>query len=123
MKQATARATANWRRVYAMPVASVYPSYIAKAEKKGRTRAAVDEIFRWLTCHSQTRSKRSLRTRRLRGLLRAPKMNPSRSLITGVVCGVRVEGIQEPMMREIRYLDKLVDELAKGKAMQKILRK
>ena len=110
MKQATARAAANWRRVYAMPVASVYPSYIAKAEKKGRTRAEIDEQFA---------KKKSFED----FFAHAPKMNPSRFLITGVVCGVRVEEIREPMMREIRYLDKLIDELAKGKAMEKVLRK
>ena len=122
MKQATARAAANWRRVYAMPVASVYPSYIAKAEKKGRTRAEVDEIFRWLTGHSQTSLEAEFAKKTSFGdfFAHAPKMNPSRFLITGVVCGVRVEEIQEPMMREIRYLDKLIDELAKGKAMEKI---
>ena len=125
MKQATARAVANWRRVYAMSVASVYPSYIAKAEKKGRTRAEVDEIFRWLTGHSQASLEAELakKTSFEDFFAHAPKMNPSRFLITGVVCGVRVEEIQEPMMREIRYLDKLIDELAKGKAMEKILRK
>ena len=125
MKQATARAAANWRRVYAMPVASVYPSYIAKAEKKGRTRAEVDEIFRWLTGHSQAslEAEFAKKTSFEDFFAHAPKMNPSRFLITGVVCRVRVEEIQEPMMREIRYLDKLIDELAKGKAMEKVLRK
>ncbi len=121
MKQATARAAANWRRVYAMPVASVYPSYIAKAEKKGRTRAEVDEIFRWLTGHSQAslEAEFAKKTSFEDFFAHAPKMNPSRFLITGVVCGVRVEEIQEPMMREIRYLDKLIDELAKGKTRAK----
>ena len=126
MKQATAaRAAANWRRLYAMPVASVYPSYIAKAERKGRTRAEVDEIFRWLTGHSQPSFEAVLasKTSFEDFFARAPKMNPSRSLITGVVCGVRVEEIEEPMMRDIRYLDKLIDELAKGKALEKILRR
>ena len=125
MKQATARATANWRRLYAMPVASVYPSYVAKAEKKGRARAEVDEIFRWLTGHSQTSLETELasKTSFEDFFAQAPQMNPSRVLITGVVCGVRVEEIEEPIMREIRYLDKLIDELAKGKAMGKILRK
>ena len=109
-----------------MPVASVYPSYIAKAEKKGRTPAEVDEIFRWLTGHSQAslEAEFAKKTSLEDFFARAPKLNPSRFLITGVVCGVRVEEvIQEPMMREIRYLDKLIDELAKGKAMAKILRK
>lgn len=125
MKQATARATANWRRLYAMPVASVYPSYIAKAEKKGRTRAEVDEIFCWLTGHSQAslQAELSNKTSFEDFFARAPKLNPARSLITGVVCGVRVEEIEEPMIREIRYLDKLIDELAKGKSMEKILRR
>ena len=104
MKQATARVTANWRRLYAMPVASVYPAYTAKAEKKGRTRAEVDEIFRWLTGHSQTSLEAELenKTSFEDFFAHAPKMNASRSLITGVVCGVRVEEIQEPRMREIR---------------------
>lgn len=125
MKQATAKSTANWRRLYAMPVASVYPSYLTKAEKKGRTRVEVDQIFRWLTGHSQASLEAELAKKANFEdfFAHAPKMNPSRSLITGVVCGVRVEEIQEPLMREIRYLDKLIDELAKGKAMEKILRK
>lgn len=124
MKQVTARAAANWQRVYATPVASVYPYYIAKAEKKGRTPAEVDEIFRWLTGHSQASLEAELanKTTFEEFFAHAPRLNPSRILITGVVCGVRVEEIQEPMMREIRYLDKLIDELAKGRAMEKILR-
>ena len=111
-------------RVYSISVASVYPLYIAKAEKKGRTKAEVDEIIRWLTGHSQeTLDDQLAKNTSLEDFFaQAPKMNPSRSLITGVVCGVRVEEIEEPIMREIRYLDKLIDELAKGKAMQKILR-
>jgi hypothetical protein len=125
MTQATAKAAANWRRLYAMPVARVYPSYVAKAEKKGRTGAEVDEIVRWLTGHSQASLDAELakETSFEDFFARAPKLNPSRSSITGVVCGVRVEEIEEPIMREIRYLDKLVDELAKGKPMDKILRK
>lgn len=125
MKQATTRVAANWRRLYAMPLASVYPSYITKAEKKGRTRAEVDEIIRWLTGHSQDSLETDLanKTSFEDFFARAPRMNPSRSLIVGVVCGVRVEEIEEPLMREIRYLDKLIDELAKGKAMENILRK
>jgi len=101
MKQATARA-ANWRRVYAMPVASVYPSYIAKAQKKGRTRVEVDEIFRWLTGHSQAslEAEFAKKTSFEDFFAHAPKMNSFRFLITGVVCGVSVEEIQEPMMRE-----------------------
>lgn len=125
MNQATARAAANWRRLYAMPVASVYPAYIAKAEKKGRTRAEVDEIVRWLTGHSQASLEDQLakKTSLEDFFAKAPRLNPSRSLITGVVCGVRVEDIEEPLMREIRYLDKLIDELAKGRPMEKILRR
>lgn len=111
-------------RIYSVSVASVYPHYVAKAEKKGRTKAEVDEIIRWLTGHSQ----KTLDDELAKGtsfedfFAQAPRMNDSRSLVTGVVCGVRVENIEEPTMREIRYLDKLIDELAKGKAMQKILR-
>ncbi len=125
MNQATARAAANWRRLYAMPVASVYPAYIAKAEKKGRTRAEVDEIVRWLTGHSQASLEDQLakKTSLEDFFAKAPRLNPSRSLISGVVCGVRVEDIEEPLMREIRYLDKLIDELAKGRPMEKILRR
>lgn len=111
-------------RIYSMSVASVYPHYVAKAERKGRTKAEGDEIIRWLTGHSQATMDEEL----AKGtgfedfFAQAPHMNPARSLITGVVCGVRVEEIEEPTMREIRYLDKLIDELAKGKAMGKILR-
>lgn len=111
-------------RIYTMSFASVYPHYVAKAEKKGRTKAEVDEIIRWLTGYSQKELAAQLKkeTDFETFLAEAPKLNPSRSLITGVVCGVRVEEIEEPTMREIRYLDKLIDELAKGKAMEKILR-
>ncbi len=111
-------------RIFTTSFASVYPLYVAKAERKGRKKSEVDAIICWLTGYSQ---------RELAGQLQkqtdfetffqeAPKLNPSRALIKGVVCGVRVEDIQEPTMREIRYLDKLVDELAKGKAMDRILR-
>ena len=112
-------------RIYTTSVASVYPHYVAKAEKKGRTKAEVDEIIRWLTGYSQEEFEAHLekRTDFETFFAEAPQLNPSRSLIKGVVCGVRVEDIQEPTMREIRYLDKLIDELAKGKAMEKILRK
>ena len=111
-------------RIYGTSVASVYPHYVAKAEKKGRTKAEVDEIVRWLTGHSQKTldSELAKKTNFEDFFAQAPQMNPFRSLITGVVCGVRVQDIQEPTMREIRYLDKLVDELAKGKPMAKILR-
>jgi hypothetical protein len=112
-------------RIYSTSVASVYPHYIAKAEKKGRTRAEVDEIFRWLTGYSQQELEARLdaRTDFETFFAEAPRLNPARSAIKGVICGIRVEEIEEPLMREIRYLDKLIDELAKGKAMEKILRK
>jgi len=111
-------------RIYAMNFAKVYPLYVAKAEGKGRKKSEVDAVICWLTGYNQ---------RQLEGQLKkqtdfetffkdAPKLNPARTLIKGVICGIRVEDIQEPLMREIRYLDKLVDELAKGKAMDKILR-
>ena len=107
-----------------MSFASVYPLYVAKAEKKGRTKAEVDEIIRWLTGHTQKTLDKELekKTNFEDFFTKAPQLNPSRSLITGVVCGVKVQEIAHPLMREIRYLDKLVDELAKGKAMEKILR-
>jgi hypothetical protein len=112
-------------RVYSVSLARVYPLYVEKAEKKGRTKAEVDQVICWLTGHSQKTLKDELaRNTSLEDFFaQAPRMNLSRSLITGVICGVRVEDIQEPTMREIRYLDKLIDELAKGKAMEKILRK
>lgn len=108
-----------------MSFARVYPEYVAKAEKKGRTKAEVDEIICWLTGYSQTEleAQREKQTDFETFLAEAPQLNPSRSLIKGVVCGVRVEDIEEPTMQGIRYLDKLIDELAKGKAMEKILRK
>ncbi len=111
-------------RIFTTSVASVYPHYVAKAEKKGRTKAEVDEIIRWLTGYSQDELEGQLarRTDFETFFADAPQLNPARALITGVVCGVRVEDVEEPTMREIRYLDKLVDELAKGKAMEKILR-
>ena len=111
-------------RIYSVSVASVYPLYIAKAERKGRTKAEVDEIIRWLTGHSQSTLAGELakQTNFEDFFKQAPRLNPARSLITGVVCVVRVEDIEQPTMREIRYLDKLVDELAKGKAMERILR-
>lgn len=111
--------------IYTMSVASVYPHYVTKAEKKGRTKTEVDEIIRWLTGYSQEELEAQLerQTDFETFFAEAPKLNPSRALIKGVVCGVRVENIEEPTMQEIRYLDKLVDELAKGKAMDKILRK
>lgn len=111
-------------RIYTMSFASVYPHYIQKAEKKGRTKEEVDEIIRWLTGYSQEALEAQLEKKVdfETFFMEAPKMNPARSLIKGVICGVRLEDIEEPIMREIRYLDKLIDELAKGKAMEKILR-
>ena len=111
-------------RVFKMSVASVYPHYIAKAEKKGRTRQEVDEIFRWLTGYSEKQLQAELdaRTDFETFFGNAPALNPARDQIKGTICGIRVEEIEEPLMREIRYLDKLIDELAKGKAMSKILR-
>ncbi|MEQ1819359.1 MAG: DUF2200 domain-containing protein [Terricaulis sp.] len=113
------------RRIYKMSFASVYPAYINKAERKGRTKAEVDEIIRWLTGYTQKKLDAQIekKTTFEDFFDQAPKMNAARSLITGVVCGVRVENVEEPLMKEIRYLDKLIDELAKGKAMDKILRK
>lgn len=111
-------------RVYKMSVASVYPHYITKAEKKGRTKEEVDEIIRWLTGYSQDELEEHLdkKTNFETFFTEAPNLNPDRSLIKGVICGVRVEEIEDPIMREVRYLDKLIDELAKGKKMEKILR-
>ena len=112
-------------RIYTTSFASVYPYYIAKAERKGRTKAEVDEIICWLTGHTQKSFEVQLekQTDFETFFAKAPQLNPSRHLITGTICGVRIEEIQEPTMREIRYLDKLVDELAKGRVMEKILRK
>jgi hypothetical protein len=112
-------------RIFTTSVGSVYPYYIAKAEKKGRTKAEVDQIFRWLTGYTQAQFEKRLadKTGFETFFAKAPKLNPARTLITGVICGVRIEEIEEPTMREIRYLDKLVDELAKGRPMEKILRK
>lgn len=112
-------------RIYTISFASVYPHYVAKAEKKTRTKAEVDQIISWLTGYDQEALEAHLekRTDLETFFAEAPQPNPSRALIKGVVCGVRVEDIEEPMMREIRYLDKLIDELARGKAMDKILRK
>lgn len=112
-------------RIYTMSFGRVYPEYVAKAERKGRTKAEVDEIIGWLTGYSQQELEAQLekQTDVETFLAEAPQLNPLRSLIKGVVCGIRVEDIEEPTMREIRYLDKLIDELAKGKTMEKILRK
>jgi hypothetical protein len=111
-------------RIFTTSVASVYPHYVAKAERKGRTKDEVDEILRWLTGYDQAALDHQLaqQTDFETFFADAPAMNPARRTITGTVCGVRVEAIEEPLMQEIRYLDKLIDELAKGKAMAKILR-
>jgi hypothetical protein len=111
-------------RIFTMSFAKVYPFYVEKAEKKGRKKSEVDAIICWLTGYSQRELERHLKkqTDFETFFEKAPKLNPSRTLIKGVVCGIRVEEIQDPLMREIRYLDKLIDELAKGKAMEKILR-
>ncbi len=113
------------KKIFRMSFAKVYPLYIAKAEKKGRTKSEVDEIIRWLTGYSQDALEAQLEKEVDFETFfnEAPQLNPSRDLIKGVVCGVRVENIEDPMMQNIRYLDKLIDELAKGKAMEKILRK
>ncbi len=112
-------------RIYTMPFVRVYPEYVSKAEKKGRTKAEVDEVIRWLMGYSQKELEAELKkeTNIETFIAQAPQLNPARALIKGVVCGVRVEDIEDTTMREIRYLDKLIDELAKGKAMEKILRK
>lgn len=112
-------------RIYSTSFASVYPHYVAKVEKKGRTKAEVDQIISWLTGYDQKQLEKQIRKKTdfETFFAEAPKINPARASIKGVVCGVRVEDIEEPTMREIRYLDKLIDELARGKAMDKILRK
>lgn len=111
-------------RIFGMSVASVYVHYVAKAEKKGRTRAEVDEVMCWLTGHTPASLAKELegKTTFQDFFASAPGLNPARSSITGTICGVRIEEIDEPLMREIRYMDKLIDELAKGRPMTKILR-
>jgi hypothetical protein len=123
-KATTTRTATSKPRVFAMSFASVYPLYVQKAEKKGRTKGEVDEIIAWLTGYrgevlqSAIDAKVDLET----FFARAPRMNPNARLITGVVCGVRVEDVADPLMQKIRYLDKLIDELARGKKMASILR-
>ena len=111
-------------RIYTMPFARVYPEYVSKAERKGRTRAEVDEIILWLTGYDQKGLDAQLenQTDMETFYAEAPQLNPAREQIKGVICGVRIEEIEDPMMREFRYLDKLIDELAKGRPMEKILR-
>lgn len=113
------------KRIYIMTFASVYPHYVMKAERKGRTKAEVDEIIRWLTGYTQKKLESQIekKTTFETFFADAPKLNPNRVLVTGVICGVRIEEIKDPLMKEIRYLDKLIDELAKGRPMEKILRK
>jgi hypothetical protein len=112
-------------RIYKMSFARVYPLYITKVEKKGRSKSEVDEIIRWLTGYTQQEVDAHLekQTDFETFFTKAPQLNPARILITGVVCGVRVEEIEDPIIREMRYLDKLIDELAKGRPLEKILRK
>jgi hypothetical protein len=111
-------------RVFAMSFASVYPHYVKKAETKGRTKEELDEVIRWLTGYTKAGLAKQIekRTSFREFFEKAPKFNPNASLIKGVVCGIRVEEIEDPLMQKIRYLDKLIDELAKGKKMEKILR-
>ena len=123
-KSHTMKDTASKHRVYTMSFASVYPLYVEKAEKKRRTKKEVDEIIRWLTGYSQKELGAEIKKKTdLETFYAKARMNPSRALIKGVICGVRVEEIKEKTMQEIRYLDKLIDELANGKVMEKILRK
>lgn len=118
------KASTTKHRIYTMIFSRVYPMYIAKAEKKGRTKKEVDEIIRWLTGYTQKELEIQLKKESNLETFFAdvPKLNPLRKLITGVICGVRIEDIEDSLMREIRYLDKLIDELAKGRPMEKILR-
>ncbi|MBP7741558.1 MAG: DUF2200 domain-containing protein [Candidatus Pacebacteria bacterium] len=116
---------ATLKRVYAMIFAKVYPMYITKAEKKGRTKDEVDEVIRWLTGYTQRKLESQIKKEvTFEAFFKeASKLNPKRKLITGMICGIRVEDIEDKIMREVRYLDKLVDELAKGRPVEKILRK
>lgn len=113
------------QRIYNMILSSFYPHYITKAEKKGRTKTEVDEVICWLTGYSQKELETELEKQTNLEIFftNAPKLNPARSLIKGVICGIRVEEIEDPIIQNTRYMDKLIDELAKGKAMEKILRK
>jgi len=117
-------AGSSWERVHKMAFAAVYPQYVRKAEANGRSRQEVDEVIRWLTGYSQGELEAQIerKTDFATFFERAPAPNPARSLITGTICGDRVQDIEEPLKREIRYLDKLIDELAKGKPMDKVLR-
>lgn len=124
-KKAAPSGTATKKpRVFAIPFASVYPLYVQKVEKKGRTQQEVDEVIRWLTGYTNKQLQRVIADKidLETFFARAPRLNPNAGLIQGVVCGVRIEDIDDPLMKKIRYLDKLVDELAKGKKMESILR-
>lgn len=114
----------NNEKVYGMKFSKIYPLLVSKAEKKGRTLDEVTQIITWLTGYTKEEIEKAAASSVTYGdfFRNAPQLNPNRKMITGVVCGVRVEAVEEPLMREIRYLDKLIDELAKGKAMEKILR-
>lgn len=111
-------------RIFKMPFARVHPMYVQKAERKGRTKEEVDEIIRWLTGYGQEELEQQIERENdfETFFAQAPALNPNTSLIKGVVCGIRVEEIEDPLMQKIRFLDKLIDELARGKAMEKILR-
>ena len=110
-------------RVYTMPVASVYPHYVTKVEKKGRTREELDQVIEWLTGYDEDALEKHLEAETtFEDFFDQAELNPNASLITGSICGIRVEEIEDPLMQKIRYLDKLVDELARGKAMEKVLR-
>ena len=111
-------------KIFSMSFGRIYPLYVAKAEKKGRTKEEVDKIILWMTGYDEEGLQEVLKEEKTveRFFQEAPKLHPNRTLIKGVICGVRVEEIEDPLMREVRYLDKLIDELAKGKAMEKILR-
>lgn len=110
-------------RIFSVPVSSVYPHYVTKVEKKGRTTAELDQVICWLTGFSKAQLKRHLDTdTTFEDFFAKATLNPNASLITGVVCGIRVENVEDPLMQKLRYLDKLVDELAKGKPMDKVLR-
>lgn len=125
MPKQNAQGATTKHRIYTMSFAKVYPLYIAKVERKGRTKEEVDEIIRWHTGFSQKELETHIdkQTDFENFFAQATRLNPARTQITGVICGVRIEEIEDPLMKEIRYLDKLIDELAKGKTMEKILRK
>lgn len=123
MNDHAAASGSSGHRIFTTPVASVYPLYVAKVERKGRTRAELDAVIRWLTGYETAELDRHLADgTTFAGFFAGARLNPDAGSITGVVCGVRVEAIEDPLMQRIRYLDKLVDELAKGRALEKVLR-